>query len=265
MAEASDAGAGDVQAKMGEAPRAEPLPPPADLAGCALFLDIDGTLLELAPTPDAVVVPGGLPGVLLALADRAGGALALVTGRSIATADLLFQPVRLPVAGIHGAEIRFPDGTLRQPPPAPGLDDIRIGLRGFVARHPGLLLEDKETALAVHFRAVPEAAAEVEAAVRKLAERDGPGFAVQLGKMVVEVRPAGADKGQAVDLFLQSPPFRGRRPIVLGDDWTDEPAFAVANTHGGRSIRIGEAERVTQAGERMRNPAAVRDWLAGLV
>jgi trehalose 6-phosphate phosphatase len=157
--------------------------------------------------------------------------------------------------------MRLPDGTLCAPPPPPSLGEIRERLAGFVARRPGLLLEDKGSALAIHFRAVPEAADEVEALMRRLAEREGPDMAVQPGKMVVEIRPAGPNKGGAVIAFLAEPPFAGRTPIVLGDDWTDEAAFGIVNAEGGRSIRIGETDRATQASEWMRDPAAVHAWL----
>lgn len=252
----------DIPNRMGEPRRAEVLPPRANLATSAFFLDIDGTLIELAPTPDAVAVPGELPACLTALSARVGGALALVTGRSIETADLLMAPAVLPVAGVHGSELRFADGRIRRPRMHPALPGLKATLAGFVARHPGLILEDKNRAVAVHYRAIPEAGQEVRHYLDELVKVAADDLAVQPGKMVFEIRPRGTSKGGAIAAFLKEAPFVGRVPVFAGDDWTDESAFAAVNAAGGRSIRVGDPDRPTEAGERIRNPAAFRAWLA---
>ncbi|HVV95401.1 MAG TPA: trehalose-phosphatase [Hyphomicrobiales bacterium] len=240
------------------------LPRPLDLARDALFLDVDGTLLDIAPGPDAVVVPEGLPATLVRLAERLGGALALLTGRDIATVDRLMAPARLAVAGLHGAELRLPDGTRQEADPPPELGPVRAALRAFVAARPGLLLEDKGAAVAVHFRAAPALEGEVAAEVRRLVAAAGPALALQAGKMVAEIRPAGGDKGSALESFLALPPFIGRRPVAIGDDWTDEAAFLAANQAGGRSLRVGRADRPTAATEIVASPAALRSWIAAI-
>jgi len=244
----------------------EPGPPfPASLEKWALFLDVDGTLLEIAPSPDAVVVPPRLPGLLTSLSRALDGALALITGREIAVIDRLFDPLRLPVAGIHGAELRFPDGTHRAASPHPDLPHITAALTAFAREHPGLLVEPKGRAVAIHYRLNPDLGEAVEACVRAAVEKAESGLEVQPGKMVVEVRPGRADKGMAVAAFLEEPPYLGRLPIVIGDDWTDEAAFRLANERGGRSIRVGRDARLTEARESLADPAAVLGWLSGLL
>jgi trehalose 6-phosphate phosphatase len=239
------------------------------LKGWALFLDFDGTLIDIADSPDAVVVPSDLPRLLQALHEQAGGAVGVVTGRSIDTVDDFLAPLTLPVAGIHGAEMRFADGQIRSASENPALKAIGLDLRALVDENAGLLLEDKGRALAVHYRQKPELGEMVEAHVRGIIDRMeeglGEGLDIQPGKMVVEIRPAGINKGRAVEIFLEQAPFAGRRPLVIGDDWTDEAAFRVANKRGGRSIRVGRDERPTEASEKLSDPQAVRDWLARLL
>ena len=236
--------------------------PPLDPSRDALFLDVDGTLLDIAARPGDVAVEEGLPAVLERLSARLGGALALITGRDIATIDGLFASARFAMAGVHGAELRLPDGRTRHQPPHPALDGIKAGLAEWVAARPGLLLEDKERAVAVHYRGQPQAAGEVEAHLRALAAAAGPELTVQPGKMVMEIRPAAADKGVALGTLMALPPFRGRRPLMIGDDLTDEPAFAAAMAAGGRACRVGAADGPTAAEMCFADPAAVRRWLA---
>jgi trehalose 6-phosphate phosphatase len=237
------------------------LPRPLDLAHDALFLDIDGTLLDIAPTPDAVEVPAGLPATLCRLAERLGGALALLSGRDVSTVDRLMAPARLAVAGLHGAQLRLPDGTLQEAAPPPELEPVRAALTAFVDARPGLLLEDKGAAVAVHFRAAPALEDEVAAEVRRLIAAAGPVLTLQSGKMVAEIRPAGGDKGSALRRFMELPPFLGRRPVAVGDDWTDETAFVAAGEAGGRSLRVGRVDRPTAAQEVVASPAALRAWI----
>jgi trehalose 6-phosphate phosphatase len=235
-------------------------PPVPDLAATALFLDVDGTLLDIALTPEAVVIPADLPGLLGRLSSACGGAFALVTGREIAVVDRFFAPHRYAVGGIHGSELRLADGSRADTPPHPDLPRITGALESLADGRAGLLVEKKGRAVAIHYRLAPELGPEVESFVRSVAG-GSDGLEIQPGKMVVEIRPARADKGVAIDRFMEDAPFAGRLPLFIGDDWTDESAFAAVNRAGGRSIRVGEDERPTQARERLKNPSAVLDWL----
>jgi trehalose 6-phosphate phosphatase len=228
----------------------------------AVFLDVDGTLLNIAERPEGVVVPEDLPRTLDRLREACGGALALVTGREIATVDGFFAPLRLAVAGVHGAEIRLADGRDVGLPPHPHLAEVTARLQSFVERNEGLILEKKGRAVAIHFRQVPELCQAVENVAREALSLADDGLELQLGKMVVELRPARADKGAAIDIFMETEPFRGREPLFIGDDWTDESAFQAVNARGGRSIRVGRDIRPTEAKENLPDADAVREWLA---
>ncbi|HMN44056.1 MAG TPA: trehalose-phosphatase [Povalibacter sp.] len=238
------------------------IPPPThDLA---LFLDVDGTLIEIASTPHAVVVPESLKALLQALSKRLDGALALVSGRSLPTLDSLFAPLQFAAAGIHGCERRAADGRLV----LPTIDEQRFAaardeLAQWSQRHPGSLLEDKRYALALHYRLAPqlESAAfdEAQRALRQL----GGTHELQRGKFVFELRPAGYSKGTAVAAFMREAPFRGRRPLFIGDDVTDEDGFGVVNDLGGISIRVGDVAE-TAARHRLADVGAVHRWLGEL-
>jgi trehalose 6-phosphate phosphatase len=241
--------------------RGDPPKLPVSPSTQALFLDVDGTLLPIAPHPDAVRVPPTLLTLLEALNARVGGALALVSGRSLADIDALFAPLRLPAAGVHGLERRDADGTVHRSDTTSLLRPLRGPLTDFVGARKGLLLEDKQHSLALHYRAAPEHEAEAEAFLRGLAAAV-PELEVTRGKMVLEVKPAGVDKGTAVAAFLMEPPFAGRRPVYIGDDVTDEDAFAAVNAAGGLSIRVGTAA-ATAATHFLSDEAAVHDWLRG--
>lgn len=229
----------------------------------ALFLDVDGTLLQIAPHPDAVRVPPGLLPQLDRLAARTGGALALVSGRSIDDLDRLFAPLRLPCAGVHGLERRTAAAVVHRQDAAALLAPLRPPLVAFVRAHDGLLLEDKGQSLALHFRNAPDRACDAEALLRRLIADNGGALNLKGGKMVWEAVPASADKGTAIAAFMQEPPFAGRRPVFVGDDMTDEDGFAVVNAMGGVSIRVGRREVPTAARHRLRDEAAVFDWLRG--
>jgi trehalose 6-phosphate phosphatase len=238
---------------------AEGLPaPPAD---GALFLDFDGTLVEIAAAPEHVVVPAALKRLLAGLTARFGGAVAVVSGRPIADLERRLAPLRLPCVGLHGLERRRPDGALERGAPAGWLADLAPALDAFARRHPGVRVEDKGLSLAVHYRAAPAA----ETAVRRFVEARAAALAdqavVQPGKMVVEVRPAGHDKGTAIAAFMQAAPFRGRVPVFLGDDLTDEHGFAAVNRLGGVSIRVGPPAD-TAARWTLPTVAAAHAWLA---
>jgi trehalose 6-phosphate phosphatase len=237
-----------------------PTPPPLG-ARCALFLDIDGTLLELAATPSAVTVDAHIRSLLPALHDALGGACALVTGRSITDVDRLFPEHSLAIAGQHGAERRDGQGTLHLHAPArETLDRLRKLFAEFAARHPGLLLEDKGSTLAVHYRQVPQLADEVHRAVRDaLAVTRDRALQLQPGKLLVEIRPDGRDKGTAVRDFMGEAPFAGRTPVFVGDDVGDEHGFNIVQRLGGHGIKVGEGR--TRARHRLRDVASVRAWL----
>jgi trehalose 6-phosphate phosphatase len=234
------------------------------ISGMALFFDVDGSLIDLVQRPEDVVVPPGLIGDLERLSARVGGALALVSGRAIADLDQLFAPLRLPAAGQHGLEWRSTAaGTVERVPVDPAvLDRLATSLSGFASSRPGLRVEPKGAAVAIHYRQAPDLGPEVIAFTRQLLA-DVPGWHALAGKMVVELKPEGVDKGAAVDRFLARHPFAGRRPLALGDDVTDEDAFAAALRRGGVALQVGDREP-TQANRRLPDPAAARAWIAHL-
>jgi trehalose 6-phosphate phosphatase len=226
----------------------------------AFFLDLDGTLLDLAATPEAVGIGQAEKTLLLHLAEAAGGALALISGRSLARIDELFAPLVLPAAGQHGVERRDARGkrhrhrfAVKALAPAAG------GIRSFAARHRGLVFEDKGASVALHYRLAPQLAEAAHAAVREAAGPLGDAVEVQGGKMVVELKPAGCDKGSAIAAFMQEPPFAERLPVFLGDDITDEYGFRVVNRLGGHTVKVGEGP--SAARWRLADPTAARAWL----
>ena len=236
------------------------------LESMALFLDIDGTLVSFADTPRAARVDASLRSLLGDLAARTSGALAFVSGRSVACIDALFQPLRLPAAGLHGFERRGLDGLLRRhaPPPEVKLIAARTALRALVALDPGLLLEDKGFLLALHYRRVPWLEERVLQAMGSIAAAAAPELVLQRGSYVVELRPSGHSKGSAVNEFLAEPPFFGRYPVYIGDDLTDEPAFESVNRAGGTSILVGGREP-TVAQACLPDSGAVRAWLRSIL
>ncbi|MFB9067212.1 trehalose-phosphatase [Pseudofulvimonas gallinarii] len=244
------------------APSAAPAPV-ADLHGRALFLDVDGTLLDIAARPDAIRVPAGLVTVLARLSDRLDGALALVSGRAIDELDSLFAPLQLPTAGLHGLEIRLPDGTRSSPAGEALAGPVRAEALAFAAGRPGVIVEDKRHTLAVHFRLAPDAEGAVDALARGWLATLGAGWEIQRGKAVVEIRPVGRDKGTALATLMRQAPFDGRVPLMVGDDLTDEHAFDMAATLGGHGVLVGHRQP-SAARFRLPDPAAVRAWLADM-
>ena len=236
-------------------------PPPPITRKCAVFLDIDGTLLEIAPTPESVRADRALPGCSPALADHLGGALALVTGRSITDTDRLMGELVLPVAGQHGSERRDANGTLHlHAPDRKTLDKLRELVTSLASRHQGLRLEDKGATLALHYREVPQLASHVHQTLRAAWRRPAiEGFRLQPGKRLLEVRPDGRDKGTAIRDFLREAPFAGRCPVFVGDDRTDEHGFAVVRERKGIAVKVGPGSlrRQLSAGRRR----AVRAWI----
>ncbi|MFO1414520.1 MAG: trehalose-phosphatase [Burkholderiales bacterium] len=234
-------------------------PPPPLGTDCALFLDIDGTLAELADLPDAVRIDHEIAAALPRIARDLAGAMALVTGRAISNADRLFPGLTLPVAGQHGSERRDATGGIHLHAPRRDTQArLRKLLKGLARRHPQLLLEDKGAAMALHFRAAPELESIVERTLRE-SIKDAPGYELQPGKMLVEVRPEGRDKGTAIDDFMAESPFAGRLPVFVGDDLTDERGFTVVERLGGWTVKVGPGR--TAARFRLPDAAAVKRWL----
>jgi len=226
----------------------------------AMFLDVDGTLLHIAETPGGVEVSDHLRDVLARLAPAMGQALALVSGRPIATLDHFFSPLLLPAAGLHGLEFRSPTGEIRSLGDPLLLEPLRPALAAFADAHPGVIYEDKRRTLALHYRRAPAAAEAARRLVRELTGRYGKGLHVVDGKMVLEIKPRLTDKGAAVEAFLREAPFHGRLPVFIGDDVTDEDAFQVVNDLGGHSIRVGVGQD-TRARYRLPDVDAVIGWL----
>ncbi|MEP6836169.1 MAG: trehalose-phosphatase [Gemmatimonas sp.] len=237
-------------------------PPPPQLEW-AWFFDIDGTVAQLELSPGAVRVDLVMQYLIAALHDQTGGAVALISGRSLRDIDLLFPNFSIAAAGQHGAERRHADGAIvRQPAPSASLLAMRDALRDVERRHVGLLLEDKGLSLALHYRQAPRLGAFVEREVRALFVNMGPGYQLQTGKCVVEIVPVGHTKGTVIGEFMMEAPFHGRVPVVLGDDITDENAFDIVNNLGGVSIKVGAGP--TQANYRLIDVSSVRTWLSTL-
>jgi trehalose 6-phosphate phosphatase len=230
----------------------------------ALFLDVDGTLLELAPTPDSVRVPARVKSLLGGLSDAAGGAVALVSGRTIAQLDEWFAPLRLASAGLHGLERRDAEGKVHRPPhDERALQRARTFLATRIRPHAALLLEDKQMALALHYRRAPELEATARATMTRALELAGEGFCLLEGKMVLELKPDGFSKPLAIAAFLAEAPFAGRTPLFVGDDRTDEPGFTFVEGLGGIAVHVGNAD--TRARWRLADVGAVHEWLAALL
>jgi trehalose 6-phosphate phosphatase len=243
---------------------AESWAPPLDRRS-ALFLDVDGTLLEIAPRPELVRVPDGLPSLIIRVSAEREGALALISGRPLAQLDRLFQPWRGAAAGLHGLERRRVDGILDcaiDGDSAAALDRLRPKLAALAADGTGLTLEDKGGTLALHYRAAPQREPEIRAVVEALHREIASVLRLITGKMVIEFQPSGADKGRAIAAFLSEPPFLGRRPVFVGDDTTDEDGFAEIRRRGGIAVRVGPCDRVTAANYRLPTVEAVLAWLA---
>jgi trehalose 6-phosphate phosphatase len=235
------------------------LPEPSP--GWALFLDVDGTLLDIAPSPSLVEVPPGLPGLLERLARLLDGALALVSGRSLADLDRLFGPLPIAMAGQHGAEIRRPGHDIEIPGAAnDALSGLLPEIEAYARARAGLLVENKGRTIAVHYRMAPEFARELGRFLTGLIG-DHAGLEIVAGLRVFELRARGADKGAAIRHLMQSAPFTGRLPVFIGDDTTDEDGFAAVLRRGGHAIRVG-FDGDSLASCRIADVAGVRAFLA---
>lgn len=228
--------------------------PPIALDRAALFLDFDGTLVEIAPRPEAVVVPPELPDLLRRLSARLEGALAIVSGRPLAEIET-FLPVPLAMAGDHGATLR-PDPAappMRQDLPAPP-PEWRRRAEEWAQDHPGTLIEPKAHGFVIHYRLAPEAGAPGRALLDEMLAGD-ESFLVMPAHMAWEVKPRGVSKAGVVEALMARPPFAGRRPVFIGDDVTDEAGMAAAREAGGIGLRLQDT---------FGTPAALRSWLAEL-
>lgn len=235
-----------------------------DATATALFLDVDGTLLRIRDNPADVEADRALVELLHACYSKLGGALALVSGRSIAEVDRIFAPFAFPVAGAHGAELRGTgdnaDNRQQTALPEQAFDAIHK----FAANSAGLLVEKKQGGASLHYRQAPQLEAECRHFVEKLLADLGDSYRLIAGKMVFEIAPADHNKGAAICTFMGQSPFTGRAPVFIGDDVTDEDGFRVVNELGGVSIRVGEASD-SAARNQLADEAAVRAWLGDAI
>lgn len=240
------------------------LPTTIDTADTALFLDVDGTLLEIRDRPEEVAAGAELIGMLNSLSGSLGGALSLVSGRSIADVDRIFAPAKFAAAGSHGAEIRLHPldevAATAQGLPA----SVLSRLTEFADSHEGLLLERKSGGASLHYRMAPLLEERCRRLVDHLMTEIGQEFRVIPGKMVFELAPRGHNKGKAIDAMMSREPFAGRRPVFVGDDVTDEDGFRVVNAMRGISVRVGE-HRDSAAAYSLASVAAVRRWLESMM
>jgi trehalose 6-phosphate phosphatase len=236
-------------------------PPSPSLDWC-LFLDVDGTLIELTDSPLDTFADLELKTLLGDVAERLGGAVALVSGRSIDYLDALFAPLRLPAAGLHGVERRRATGTMHGASfTDTQLDRARAAIAALVQAHPGTSVEDKGRTVAVHFRMAPQHEESVRRSLIAIAAPLGGNYHIQEGNKVLEIKPRGFTKASAIKAFMQEPPFSGRKPVFVGDDLTDQDGFKIVEDQGGISIAVGDR---VQGQFRVENAAAVRQWLAGI-
>ena len=252
-----------------EAPHKGAVPVPnamiPHLDKCALLFDIDGTLIDLAATPDAIVVPPKLCDNLEKLLQRTSGALALVSGRSLADIDKIVAPLHLPAIGGHGAETRFfEDGAVQHVTVPPLEENLKRRFAAIAALSPGILLEDKGYSLALHYRLAPQAERGIHDAVRNIrADLPEAPIEILLGKFVVEVKQQGFSKATAVRKLMTFPPFAGRHPVFLGDDVTDETVFAIMPDLDGIAFSVGR--KAQGVAGHFDSPTDVREWLGLLL
>lgn len=247
----------------------------SDLAQWSFFFDLDGTLLDIAPSPDGVTPAEGLQSALEKLDQCTSGALAIVSGRSVDFVDRLFPGYRFSVAGLHGAQVRQASATGGCSNPSAmtlpeGFHRGREFAKQAAVDLPGVFFENKGGAFALHYRMAPEREADVRRIMRVADSLATPGYALQEGKFVIELKPSGSDKGMAVRKFMDAEPFRGRRPFAAGDDFTDETMFAAVNEMGGLSLRVGSPLEIVRNGTRtealaqMASPEILRRWIRRL-
>jgi trehalose 6-phosphate phosphatase len=232
-----------------------------DLRKYALLLDIDGTILDLAPAPQEVFVPAELRDTLSRLEDLTGGALALVSGRSLHDIDLIFSPLQLAAVGGHGAELRVVPGGEAVTRAHELHPVLKRKLAALTELGPGILVEDKGYSLALHYRLAPDKSEELHAAVRDVCAGVPRGSVEVLpGKLVFEIKMAGINKAGAVRELMKYAPFKGRKPIFIGDDTTDEPVFPILSQFGGLGFSVGRV--VADVNGHFEKPESVRAWLS---
>jgi len=238
-----------------------PPPLPPDFRTLAVLLDVDGTILDLAPTPLEVSVPDTLRDTLMRLRERTGGAVAFVSGRPVGELDRIFSPLEFPCIGGHGAELRTKAGALPQAPRLPPLDrDVKRRFAEIAQASPGIVLEDKGYSFALHYRLAPEQERMVhERAAAICASLDALPLELLPGKLVVEIKQRGFTKATAVRELMTYPPFAGRRPVFLGDDVTDLGVFDILPDYDGIGISVGRD--VPGIRNRFERPIDVRGWL----
>lgn len=229
----------------------------------ALFLDVDGTILRIADTPDGVAPSKRVCRVLRRLTGRFGGAVALISGRTIENLDRLFAPLTLPMAGLHGLERRDAGGDLHVLGEVQALEHLRQPFASLAASRKGVMLEDKGRALAIHYRMAPDQTDVIRHRVEDLVHPSARDLKVIHGKMVSEVKPRHADKGSAIHAFMCEAPFVGRLPVFIGDDVTDEDGFVAVNALEGHTIHVGTGTG-TVAGYRLSDVDQVIEWLEAL-
>jgi len=237
---------------------------PLDLSKTAILLDVDGTILDFAPTPWEVWVPPSLRQTLQVLLERTDGALALVSGRSVNDLDVIFAPMQLPAIGGHGAEFRLTPGNDTQCPHLHAIDrTLKRKFAAITQLGKGILAEDKGYSLALHYRLAPDKETEIWEAVAAACDHL-PESAIEIlrGKWVIEVKPVGFNKATAVRELMQQPPFAGRRPIFIGDDVTDEYVFPVIPDFNGLAFSVGPSNEKTNGS--FEEPEEVRQWLSRL-
>jgi trehalose 6-phosphate phosphatase len=237
---------------------------PIDITKTAILLDIDGTLLDLAPTPHDVRVPSTLRRTLERIQEGTSGALALVSGRSLSDIDLIFKPLKLSAIGGHGAEIRLTANGSADRRGAMPLDRaLKQRFVDIAALAPEIITEDKGYSLAIHYRLVPDKRRAIEDAVSAICAQLPPDSVEVLpGKSVLEIKKIGFNKGTAIRELMAQPPFAGRRPIFVGDDTTDDTAFAVMPEFNGLAVSVGRM--VPGVAKRFETPSDVRRWLERL-
>jgi trehalose 6-phosphate phosphatase len=227
---------------------------------CSLFLDVDGTLLEMASSPEAVRVPSGLTALLQSLSDGLGGALAILTGRQLISVDRLLDPLQLAGSGVHGAQVRWTPGghieTLSPELPA----ELIARLAALEAAMPGVQAEQKGPGLAMHYRMVPHVEAELDAALTQIVTDYAASVVLTRGRKIFEVLPVGTTKGTALVAFCRLPAFKGRCPVMIGDDVGDEPAFTEAIRLGGAGLRVA-GEHFSGGAAQLSGPADVHALL----
>ena len=236
----------------------------ADPTSCALFLDIDGTLIDIAPSPDSVAIPPGLAALIEGLTGALGGALAVLTGRAIDEVDRFLAPLTPVAAGIHGAELRISRGGevefTAEPIDPPVIEAVKDVMRA----EPGVFVELKRASIAVHYRLAPDAGPRIELALQGVVGESHDHLILCKGRKVLEIMPRHISKGAALERIIDLPAFRGRRPIMIGDDVSDLSAFASAERLGGRGLKVSGGEYTADEAT-FHNPTEVREWLMALV